>query len=57
MKDTKKYITFFLLFVLAYLLSNELKEGLINFTSGMPLPPGQVQRKRVSHSFLPIFYR
>lgn len=56
MKDTKKYVTFALLFALAYLLSNEIKEGLVNFTSGAPLPPGHVQRKNHIRN-IPLFYR
>lgn len=57
MKDTKRYLTFFLLFALAYLLSKELKEGLVNFTPGRQLPDGQVQRRNVTHGNLPLFYR
>lgn len=56
MKDTKRYITFFLLFALAYLLSKELKEGLVNFTPGIQLPDGQVQRKHHTEN-IPLFYR
>lgn len=56
MKDTKKYVTFALLFALAYLLSNEIKEGLVNFTPGRQLPDGQVQRKN-HMSNIPLFYR
>lgn len=57
MKDIKRYLTFFLLFALAYLLSKELKEGLVNFTPGRQLPDGQVQRRNVTHGNLPLFYR
>tara|TARA_Y100000389_G_C17442182_1_gene509283 strand:+ start:1796 stop:1966 length:171 start_codon:yes stop_codon:yes gene_type:complete len=56
MKDIKRYLTFFLLFALAYLLSKELKEGLINFTPGRPLPHGHVQRRNHTRN-IPLFYR
>lgn len=57
MKDLKKNFTYLLLFFLAYLLSKEIKEGLVNFIPGTPLPPGHVQRRNVTHGNLPLFYR
>jgi hypothetical protein len=56
MKDLKKYVTYFLLFLLAYLLSKEIKEGLVNFIPRLPLPPGQLPRRRHSRN-VPLFYR
>ena len=57
MKDIKRYVTFFLLFALAYLLSYELKEGIVNFIPGRQLPDGQLQRRNVTPGNLPLFYR
>tara|TARA_Y100001958_G_scaffold121801_1_gene89014 strand:+ start:1326 stop:1496 length:171 start_codon:yes stop_codon:yes gene_type:complete len=56
MKDLKKYVTYFLLFLLAYLLSKEIKEGFINFFPGNPLPPGQLPRRKHCRN-VPLFYR
>jgi len=49
-----KYVTFFLLFIVAYLLSNEIKEGLSNL---LPSHYGQLERKDNIHGSTPLFYR
>ena len=62
-KNVKMYVTYILLFILGYILSKEIKEGLINFPLGgylpplPPLPEGQLKRKNIDENNIPIFYR